>query len=257
MLSSRIDHLFATRRLPEQIAQLRPLSPELLMEQLQALQLSIYHLDVYSEAHWQLCRRTIDEFWLGIRHSLAQLIEDGESAEPLLRDMLDYQELEIALRNGSGEPLPSLSRYYHLKTCDVRLARRLINARATAPIPSLGRYQAAWELFDRVAEVSDDLEDLEEDIGSYNGNRFLLGIGSAGPAATLDEYRRFVAALVEEAAVLERELTEDDPAMLPFTWARERFAELGCLFRSREVNIEEIAAAYLQSSLADARAQRG
>lgn len=257
MLSSRIDHLFTTRRLPEQIAQVQPPSPEALMAQLKALQLSIYHLDAYSEAYWQLCRRTIDEFWVGIRQALAQLGEDRESSELLLRDMLDYQELELALRGGAGEPLPSLPRYYHLKTCDVRLARRLINRRATAPIPSPQRYQDAWELYDRVAELCDDLEDLEEDIGTYNGNRFLLGIGSAGAAPTLDEYRRFVAALAGEAAALERELAEEDPARLPFTWAQERFGELHCLLEAREAAIQQIAAAYLSSSLAAARSQRG
>ena len=178
MLSSRIDHLFATRRLPEQIAQVQPKSADRLMAHLNALQLSIYHLDAYSEKHWHLCRRTIEEFWVDIRHSMSQLEPDPAVATPLVQDMLDYQELELALRDSPNEALPSLERYYHLKTCDVRLARRLVNRRATVPLPCLIRYERAWELYDRVAEVSDDLENLEEDITTFNGNRFLLGIGA-------------------------------------------------------------------------------
>lgn len=253
MLSSRIDHLFATRRLPEQMAQVQPRSAVLLMSQLKALQLSIYHLDAYSERHWRLCPRTVDGFWVEIRASMSELEPDPVIAARLLQDMLDYQDLELALRNSPNEALPSLERYYHLKTCDVRLARRLIIRRATVPPPCVGRYQQAWELYDRVAEVSDDLEGVKEDITTFNGNRFLLGIGAAGPAATLDEYRRFIGEIQNQAEALKAKLLRNDPSLLPFTLSRGRLAELIRLFHACEASIAVLSEAYLDSDLAAAR----
>ena len=69
------------------------------------------------------------------------------------------------------------------------MCRRLIAEAADSEL--LATSAEAWGFLDVVSEVQDDVDDVVEDAGTFNGNRLLSSISLFGRRRTLDEYRDY------------------------------------------------------------------
>jgi hypothetical protein len=238
---SKVKQLFETRRICEQCEDMSPHMTTVLPPILWQLQLCIYRLDKYFEKTWTLSPRSIQACWSDILTALDQINEGKQDAEGLVRDIRCYQQIEERLRKPNGQSFPDLLNYYRLKSCDVRLARNLI-ARASASSKSeiMERLQG-WEIFDLISEVCDDLLDIDEDLNTFNGNRFLLGIRAKGSRVTLEEYHRFRAFLCERLNALQCRNRSRNKSGLPCAWASLCLTELDELLYMRTADIEKIA----------------
>jgi len=187
MVSKKIDQLFRTRRLAEHCEQVHVYNATTLLQKLKELQFTIYDLDKHFEYNWHLNDEAIHSCWMQILQRLYEITHGQQNLEELVSDIRKYQRFEEAIRNPFDFSLPSVSQYYYLKTCDVRLARRLITLQKGSSLSLTAEYLQSWQLFDLISEVCDDLEDIHEDILTFNGNRFLLGIGLFGAEVTIKE----------------------------------------------------------------------
>jgi hypothetical protein len=52
-----------------------------------------------------------------------------------------------------------------------------------------------------ITEINDDIADLEEDIKTYNGNRFLISILRKGAEKTRHDYEQYLRNITEKARV--------------------------------------------------------
>lgn len=255
VVCKKIDQLFGARRLAEQCEQLKPYEVTTLLPKLKELQLSIYCLDKYFEHTWNLSQKHINVFWSNILLSLRQIVGNKQNLEELVRDIRAYQSLEESIRSSSPSLLPRLQEYYHLKTCDVRLARYLIVRAGSVYFPQMSEYLRAWELFDLASEVCDDLDDIDEDLGTFNGNRFLLEIGTVGAQSTINSYQEFELLLLKHVASLSRRLHPRHPALEVLGWASERLVSLRESFSIRAANAVDIADCYNESLLGTYRSK--
>ena len=154
---------------------------------LQALQEPIYLLDSYGESTWCINPRRLAAIWTEIISRVQAFGFSGGESAAMANDILRYQSVELSMRAGKLPWTVPIEEFYWLKTCDVRLARTLIGmvARRESCL-------SAWACFDIVSEVSDDLIDVEEDAGTYNGNR-VLSTGMGAPFRK--EYLEFLEAI--------------------------------------------------------------
>lgn len=257
VIGKKIDLLFGARLLAEQCEQLLPYDLTSLLSNLKKLQLSIYCLDKYFEHTWILHKRHIDGLWSNILSTLRKIVGDKQNLEELVRDIRAYQRLEESIRGSSLLLLPQLQRYYYLKTCDVRLARNIIMRRVSISLalPMRIEYLQAWELFDLASEVCDDLEDIDEDLGTFNGNRFLLEISITKPQSTINSYQEFELLLIQRVASLRMRINLRHPASKVLDWAAERLTYYRELLSMRATNIEDLAAGYTESLLGTYRTE--
>lgn len=216
--ASRVQELFTCRRLAEHadISGIR-LSPVFWLR-LSQLQSTIYDLDSYFETSWAIEDTQLRRLWSGI-HCELEALSVGRDVTILASDIKRYERVERSLRSGTLKSLPALKRYYYLKTCDVRLSRILIEQRG--PSERRSERLAAWNRFDMISEVLDDLEDLDEDAADFNGNRLLLGVGESGATKTLAKYGRLLSCMGREVA-LSLTSTRSSAERIPLLWAKER-----------------------------------
>lgn len=76
------------------------------------------------------------------------------------------------MREGVSPVTIPIDAFYALKICDIHLQRELINVKAKKEFPDYLRH--ALEQYDKIGEVIDDVEDIDEDIDAINSNRFML-----------------------------------------------------------------------------------
>ena len=162
------------------------------------LQYSVYRLDSYGESVWEVQQSRLSELWEEVYRSVQAWHESSHVYEPLLTDLRLYQDVEIGMRNGSSPTEIEIERFYWLKTCDVRLSRGLLAA--TSVQPGSSDLQSMWNYFDSVAEVLDDLSDLEEDSVTYNCNRFSISCALVGVRLTKNRYLAFLRSIAGRVA---------------------------------------------------------
>jgi hypothetical protein len=157
---------------------------------LRRLQACIYNLDQYFEDNWRIEPKAVSELWKPICDGTASLAGRSGASAQLLVEIRLYQALEESLRGNDAQRVSDLDVAYQLKTCDVRLARRLIAiASGTAPFSS---YMALWALFDSIAECLDDFEDWREDLTTFNGNQLNCRLlATKSPAGVVDDFILF------------------------------------------------------------------
>lgn len=157
---------------------------------LTGLQKCIYALDYYGEYNWVIDSERIGSLWRSIYEALGYIGYGYEESRSLTRDIKTYQNIEVGLRYGKTPTNIGISEYYYLKTCDVRLARYIIYK--YIPIYYKGRLNIIWAVFDTASEICDDLEDVIEDLFTYNSNRILASIKEKGMKRTYEEYANFL-----------------------------------------------------------------
>lgn len=191
-LIEKIDALFVYRKLPFLIEQGGASESEQksLTQKLFDLQVSIYDLDTYLESNWVLKVEQIDFWWQPIYTAMTALGVPSNKQEDFLTHIKKYQKHEMQLREGKYPSRLEMEYFYFYKSCDVKLLRRIIYSH----YPSLRkRYTLAdWRTFDLVTEIDDDVEDVYEDQGTINGNRFLIGICHEGLDVTVKQYLQFM-----------------------------------------------------------------
>lgn len=194
----KIEDLFETRKLWRWLA-LRGADAkmrEAMRPLLIGIQNSIYLLDEYGESHWQITQGKLDDIWSGIFDAIGEagagILHRAEVIKCLM-ELKEYQDIEVALRHGANPARVKISQFYYLKSCDLRLCRTI----AMVSIP-IGRPNSSethqWFLHDVCGEICDDLDDMEEDLETWNCNRFMASIGTRGVACTYNEYRSFLEA---------------------------------------------------------------
>lgn len=168
-----------------------------LLCRLEGLQESIYRLDEYGETTWDVDYKALGELWRGLERQLSAFGLARTAGVELCQDVRKYQDVELRMRGGELPTRVSIATFYRLKSCDVRLARKLIES--VLGLQEDAGLRGAWSLYDLVCEVCDDIEDLEEDAASFNGNRFLLALTARGRELVTSEYCRFLGTLAAKA----------------------------------------------------------
>ena len=189
--SEKISHLFEERY---RIALLESVEPDHrkrkdFLQDLLCLQDAIYQLDAILEAEWNVDMRLIDAAWKHIYEAL-KAFKTSNEIDDMVADIKAYQSHELGQRNELSVSEIKADSFYFTKSCDVRLMRELIFEN----YPSL--YESYrledWKTYDIITEIRDDVDDLEEDRGTYNGNRFMKYLEENGIPDTKSHYYALV-----------------------------------------------------------------
>ncbi len=193
----KINELFAYRRLHDLLGMSNMAKDRAFMDQLTDLQYQIYMLDGYLESRWDLEKQSSKKYWESIELSLRNMGFKKKSIGHLLAEIKDYELMEKNCREDKWPTSVSFRKFYTTKSCDVRLIRHLIYHNH-ADLENLWK-EKSWRFFDLITEIHDDIEDLREDIRTYNGNRFLVSILRKGGERTRQEYEAFLVKITEKA----------------------------------------------------------
>ncbi|HUR31887.1 MAG TPA: hypothetical protein VMZ69_10680 [Saprospiraceae bacterium] len=161
------------------------------------VQYQIYMLDGYLENQWELNKKDIGLLWDAIKLSLSGMGYDKKAISSMVEEIKDYERIEKNCRKDKWPTKVCMEDFYTTKSCDVRLIRHLIyNAH-----PDLGNQwkERAWRFYDIITEIHDDIEDVQEDVKTFNGNRFLISILRKGLEKTYKEYNGYLNAITKEA----------------------------------------------------------
>ena len=154
-------------------------------------QSSVFQLDAYGESTWLLDSNRLASFWVEISAFACKLLP-GASVDSELAEIRAFQGVEERSRSGAPVSLVPIDHFYMLKSCDVRLIRRCICTAESYLAESLVDLEP-WNALDVLGEIDDDLSDLVEDLGTFNGNRILSSLRTRGLRQTLDEYSSYLA----------------------------------------------------------------
>ena len=191
LLDRKVRDLFAARGIDAHL-DLVPSGNIALRDGLARLQASVYRLDAYYEGTWKVSSTAREVLWRDIETHLASVAGDAHPVR-LVADIKSYEAIEGGFRTGNLDGGLDLWSMYKLKTCDVRLCRRVIEG------PHMGwagrERLKAWRIFDVLTEILDDIDDLEEDAGNFNGNRLILAAGVLGQEGALRQFTDLLSAL--------------------------------------------------------------
>lgn len=186
----KIQELFASRHIPQLITMAGLDDNNTFLRQLKDLQLAIYQLDQFLESNWSIEAATREHFWEKIRQCLSSLEIPDVNMPAFLWEIMQYEFFELEMRRQRYPVDRSIFTTYYTKSCDVRLLRRLIKRAAQKDHPTLRPNY--WDVFDIATEILDDIEDLTEDLETYNGNRWMFALMLSGPSLARQEYMDFV-----------------------------------------------------------------
>jgi hypothetical protein len=211
-LIMKAEELLDARHIRENMQQLQISRKDslCLMETIRALQRSVYSLDCYGESTWNVDFGQITGLWDSIYRGFIPLKISPDQVKLLVTDMKRYEEIELSLREGKLPTRFPIENFYRLKACDVKMSRKILSFAATSELsPILSRL---WDCFDLVSEVHDDLEDVREDLLSYNCNRFIIEGQAIGKIRTNEDYRQFLQAIIERTTELLEKAKNSDIA---------------------------------------------
>lgn len=160
------------------------------MEKLIDLQSCIYELDFVLESEWDLIEEQLQPAWQKIYKALSALEVASIDYADYCHNIYQYQKHELGQRQGKSLLRFELEYFYYYKSCDVKLMRRLIYEKY--PLLKEKIDVKDWKIFDLITEIDDDIEDVYEDIGTNNGNRFLLSIDKYGIKESSRIYREYL-----------------------------------------------------------------
>ena len=149
-----------------------------LLKSLIQLQTAIYRLDSYLESKWKLKEEKLEGFWNDIYSIVTGMGFTMEEAQKMTSSIRRYQLHEQQLREKKIPTRLDPEYYYYYKSCDVRLMRQIILAKAETDVKGLN--VSNWRYYDLITEINDDIEDIYEDLEVYNGNMFLVKIYQDG-----------------------------------------------------------------------------
>jgi len=189
-LRNKIIELFEYRELPTLIKYGQVEWDDSFYEGLIQLQYDIYKLDHELETNWDVDLAVIADRWTKIHGDLRQLGVDEAKLDKYSSHIYKYQKHELEIRQRKLPTRLSMEYFYFYKSCDVKLLRRLIYDRNPA-LSSVVK-TSDWRLFDLVTEINDDVEDLQEDTTTINGNRFLISMMQKGIDETVATFNNYL-----------------------------------------------------------------
>lgn len=198
-LIKKIRKLFQYRQLPYLI-QASGLEVSFI-EVLIPLQKKIYLLDKYLEYQWVIDTSQIDNKWQEIELELERLGYLPQFIPELLSSFKIYLDRELDIRKDKFPSDISIEEFYLHKSCDVKLHRQIIADRAKFK-PFVHQ---DWHTFDLITEINDDIDDIQEDADSYNGNRLLFTLNLSTLNNALNEYRTYLYTLGKRCQYIENE----------------------------------------------------
>ncbi len=182
---NKIEKLFLYRKLPELIDlnNIKEKERDVLLESLYALQESIYTLDAHLEGYWTLDEKEMEHCWNNIYQQLSDVGIPESMHDDFCQEIYMYEKHEIGQRTGLNVLDLDLLHFYSVKSCDVKLMRRIIYYK----YPQLSQVLPIeiWESYDLITEFNDDIEDYYEDLETNNGNRFLMSVQKLGTEETM------------------------------------------------------------------------
>lgn len=191
-LEHKIKILFEYRKLPT-LPSLSSLmvaeyNRDLLFNKLEYLQKTIYHLDHALETMFDINQDLLNENWQAIYKALDSL--GITEYKEYCKEIYSYQKHELSIREGDSILDLPMEHFYYFKSCDVKLIRRIIydaypDLHDKIPLEE-------WKTFDLITEINDDVEDVFEDLGTINGNRYLLEIQKIGINKTTHNFKSFI-----------------------------------------------------------------
>lgn len=189
-LREKIIELFEYRQLPALISFGGKDWDQDFYEKLIDLQFHIYKLDHELETNWQVDLSVIEDRWEKIYLALDALNIPRNAHDNFCRHIYKYQKHELDIRTLKLPTRLSMEYFYFYKSCDVKLLRKIIynnNSELSKAIK-----ESQWRLFDLVTEINDDIEDLQEDVSTINGNRFLISLKQLGKSRTYQIFTDFL-----------------------------------------------------------------
>ena len=189
-LRNKIIELFEYRELPKLIAYGGGAWDDQFYEDLIQLQYDIYMLDYELETNWDVDMSIIDARWKAIHKDLGVLEVAASDYDKYSGHIYKYQKHELGIRDGKLPTRLSMEYFYFYKSCDVKLLRKLIYDRN--PLLAKVIKTSEWRIFDLVTEINDDVVDLQEDLTTINGNRFLISLLQLGKEKTVQIYNDFL-----------------------------------------------------------------
>ena len=215
-ISKKIDVLFSYRKIPIMMEASGIQNKNEFIKQLKALQLTIYHLDAYLEANWETKKTELNQYWKEIYTVLDYFGVRKKDRPEYVKNIQSYQARELGLRNGKLPLQFSFNNLYQVKSCDVKLIRKLIYLHA----PSLKGLWAEsdWRFYDLITEVNDDIDDLYEDLDTYNCNRFLIGLHVEGKKRTGSLYRNYIKEIKRKHKTAFKNKVKDPSKEKLFKW---------------------------------------
>ena len=228
-IKERIDRLFEYRRLPWLVKQSinEKNRAEAFIERLVYLQLKIFLYDDHLEKNEHPDQAELQRLWGDIKMALKDVGISYDDTENYLEEIRIYAENELATRSGRDLSDLQIRYFYYYKSCDVRLMRRLILEKADKKV-DLNLND--WKLFDWITEINDDVEDILEDLNTFNGNRFLFAWRKIGKVSAIRQYLEFLDTLESELDKYE----EGGGHTLISSWAREELKVTRGLVISRQ-----------------------
>ncbi len=243
----KINELFNYRRLPWLVQLSRMHDDQSFYQHLVKLQDSIYALDHYLETSWQLSGDRLWKFWQDIYRDLSPFgLAKGEKFE-FTSSIQIYQSHEINLRRRLSPSHLKMSDFYHHKSCDIKLMRKLIYR--TDPTIKQLIHADDWILFDLLTEIHDDIEDLYEDLKIFNANRFLYMLLQQNRVEVQSLYENFIKAIKEKAGIwIQKNPSVNGERMTIYRITEDMASETLELLdrRLRNLNSEDLVAAWDQ-----------
>lgn len=188
------------------------------------LQATIFALDHYGETCWEVRPDVLSRLWKSIRNKVGPFLKT-ESVREGLAEIQRYQQIELNIRNGVDVNSVEIGDFYSAKCCDVKLARRI----ALSMIGDSSREEIMpkpWLLFDLVSEVADDLDDIEEDMSTFNGNRLVASCRNDGVDETVKQYSAFLVQCRDEVEIFTQHLSDDPLERQAIIFAQEQISRL-------------------------------
>lgn len=147
-----------------------------------AVQEHIYYLDALGESTAWPRKIDLRDRWNAIIKKMQEHLRiPPRDAWKLTWELRVYQQLELARRERVSPWSLDLKRHYLLKTCDVRMQRRVC-CLLLGRVPEILE-ERRWASFDLLTEILDDVDDRMEDRGTFNYNRFQDELAASGTAA--------------------------------------------------------------------------
>ncbi len=192
-MKKKIKELFKYRKLPKILKPIPKGERQELLKGLINLQITIYKLDQYLEENWILKQSKLQLHWDYIYEEMRQLGYTRKKAFPIMSHIRRYQLHEQQLRENLSPSRLNKQYYYHYKSCDVRLIRRIINDRLSDDKNEIDD----WRSFDLITEINDDVTDVFEDQHTINGNLFLITIMEIGINLAQKEFINLINEILE------------------------------------------------------------
>lgn len=221
-IKHKIDELFSYRKLIGLLQQGGLNKDKIFYAHLVDIQYQIYLLDAYLEGQWDLDKRALASCWDKIKVSLSHLNYSSSQIDKLLREIREYERIEISCRKGNWPTKVSFNKFYTTKSCDVRLIRHLIYD-AKPELNDIWK-EKDWTYYDLITEMNDDIADIIEDLNTYNGNRFLISVLRKGSLKTGKQYRAYIEKVTSKAKSYFKKHTGEMNQQL-YSWTMERSLE--------------------------------